>query len=84
MAIRTLFNRVWVKPQAKEQKTASGLIMPTTGDEKICYGIVEDSPVDAVKRGDTVMYQKGRGIEAMYEGEDYLILQDTDILAIVE
>lgn len=84
MAIRTLFNRLWVKPQAKEQKTASGLIMPTTGNENICYGIVEDSPVDTIKNGDTVIYQKGKGIEAIYEGENYLILQDSDILAIVE
>ena len=50
MAIRTLWNRIWVKPQAKEQKTTSGLIMPTANDDKICYGVVEDSPIDEIKK----------------------------------
>jgi chaperonin GroES len=84
MAIRTLWNRIWVKPQAKEQKTASGLIMPTANDDKICYGVVEDSPIDEIKKGDTIIYQKGKGIDALYEGESYIILQKDDILAIVD
>lgn len=84
MAIRTLWNRIWAKPQAKEQKTASGLIMPTANDDKICYGIVTASPIDEIKEGDTIIYQKGKGIDALYEGESYIILQKEDILAIVE
>lgn len=84
MAIRVLFNKVLVKPQVKEQKTASGLIMPTSDTDNIRYGVVIDTgeSVDAVGIYLTVLFQRGKGIEVLYEGETYLILNDTDILAV--
>lgn len=84
MAIRVLFNKVLVKPQTKEQKTASGLIMPNSDNENIRYGVVVNTgeSVDAVGVYETVLFQRGKGIEVIYEGETYLILNDTDILAV--
>lgn len=84
MAIRILFNRVLVKPQAKEQKTASGLIMPTSDTDNIRYGVVvaTGESVDVIEVDKTVLFQRGKGIEVIYEGETYLILNDTDILAV--
>lgn len=84
MAIKAMFNRVWVKPQVVEQKTASGLFMPTEGTDKMSYGEVVSSSLDDVKGGSVIVYQKGRGLEAMYQGDQYIVLQREDILAIIE
>ena len=84
MAIRVLFNKVLVKPQTKEQKTASGLIMPVSDTDNIRYGVVIDTGEAVTEIGiyETAIFQKGKGIEVLYEGETYLILNDTDILAV--
>ena len=84
MPIKTLFNRVLVKPQTKEQKTASGLIMPISDTDNIRYGVVIDTGEAVTEIGvhETVLFQRGKGIEVLYAGETYLILNDTDILAI--
>lgn len=84
MAIKVLFNKVLVKPQTKEQKTSSGLIMPTSDTDNIRYGVVIDTGEAVTEIGvyETVLFQRGKGIEVLYEGETYLILNDTDILAV--
>lgn len=84
MPIKTLFNKVLVKPQTREQKTAGGLIMANSDNENIRYGVVVDTgeSVDAIGVYETVLFQRGKGIEVIYEGETYLILNDTDILAV--
>jgi chaperonin GroES len=83
-------NRVIVKPAAAEEKTAGGIIIPDTAKEKPQRGIVmavsvkdEDGNGPAVKEGNTVLYGKYAGTEITVEGTEYLIMRESDILAIV-
>jgi chaperonin GroES len=87
--ITPLHDRVIVKPAAAEEKTAGGIIIPDTAKEKPQRGVVvaagpgkKDEPV-TVKAGDTVLYGKYAGTEISMEGIDYLIMRESDILAIV-
>ena len=82
-------NRVVIEPAAAEEKTASGIIIPDTAKEKPQRGVViaagpgkKDEPV-TVKAGNTVLYGKYAGTEIQIDGEDYLIMRESDILAIV-
>jgi chaperonin GroES len=83
-------NRVIVKAAAAEEKTAGGIIIPDTAKEKPQRGTVEavsakdeDGNNPVVKVGDTVLYGKYAGTEISLEGVDYLIMRESDILAIV-
>jgi len=87
--VTPLHDRVIVKPAAAEERTAGGIIIPDTAKEKPQRGIViaagpgkKDEPV-TVKNGDTVLYGKYSGTEIQIEGQDYLIMRESDILAIV-
>ena len=87
--IKPLADRVLLEPLAAETKTASGLIIPDSAKEKPSKGTViavgngtKDEPV-TVKVGDTVLYGKYAGTELKLEGTDYLIMRESDILAIV-
>ncbi|HQE12288.1 MAG TPA: co-chaperone GroES [Flavipsychrobacter sp.] len=87
--ITPLHDRVLVQPAAAEEKTAGGIIIPDTAKEKPQRGIVvaagpgkKDEPI-TVKSGDTVLYSKYAGTEISFEGKDYLIMRESDILAIV-
>jgi chaperonin GroES len=87
--ITPLHDRVVVKPAAAEEKTAGGIIIPDTAKEKPQRGVVvaagpgkKDEPV-TVKVGDTVLYGKYAGTELSVEGQDLLIMRESDILAIV-
>lgn len=87
--IKPLADRVLVEPIAAETKTASGLIIPDSAKEKPSKGTVlavgngtKDEPM-TVKVGDTVMYGKYAGTELKLEGNDYLIMRESDIFAIV-
>lgn len=87
--ITPLHDRVIVKPAAAETKTAGGIIIPDTAKEKPQRGTVvaagpgkKDEPV-TVKAGDTVLYGKYAGTEINLDGEDLLIMRESDILAIV-
>ncbi|KEQ29342.1 co-chaperone GroES [Pedobacter antarcticus] len=82
-------NRVIVEPAPAETKTASGLYIPETAQEKPSKGTVvsvseEDSEgkKPTVKVGDVVIYGKYGGTEFPYEGKDYLIMRETDIYAV--
>ncbi len=84
-----LHDRVLVEPAAAEEKTASGIIIPDTAKEKPQRGTVvaagpgkKDEPV-TVKAGDTVLYGKYAGTEVSIEGKDFLMMRESDILAIV-
>ena len=86
---KPLADRVLVEPEAAEEKTASGIIIPDTAKEKPQKGNVvavgagtKENPV-SVKVGETVLYGKYSGTELKYEGKDYLIMKESDILAIV-
>jgi chaperonin GroES len=89
LSITPLHDRVIVKPAPAEEKTAGGIIIPDTAKEKPQRGSVvaagpgkKDEPM-TVKTGDTVLYGKYSGTEITIEGHDYLIMRESDILAIV-
>jgi chaperonin GroES len=87
--IRPLADRVIIEPAAAETKTASGIIIPDSAQEKPQRGTVvavgpgkKDEPM-TVSVGDAVLYGKYSGTEFKYEGGDYLIMREADIMAIV-
>ena len=88
MNIRPLADRVLVKPAAAEEKTVSGIIIPDSAKEKPLKGEViavgngtKDEEM-VVKEGDKVLYGKYAGTEIEIDGEKYLIMRQSDILAI--
>jgi chaperonin GroES len=94
MNLKPLGDRVVVEPQEQEQMTASGLVLPETAKEKPQQGtILASGPgrrdddgkyiVMDVAVGDTVLYAKYAGTEIKLDGKKYLILKESDILAIV-
>jgi len=95
MKIRPLQDRLIVKRVAEEEKTKGGIIIPDTAKEKPLEGkviavgngkVLEDGkvrPLD-IKAGDRVLFGKYAGTEVKIEGEDLLILKETDVLAIVK
>ncbi len=87
--IKPLADRVVIEPQAAETKTSSGIIIPDTAKEKPQRGIVvavgagkKDEPL-TVKEGDVVLYGKYAGTEISFDGKDYLIMKEADILAVI-
>lgn len=87
--IKPLADRVLVKPQEAETKTASGLIIPDSAKEKPQRGVVvaagsgsKDEKME-VKVGDIVLYGKYAGTELSVDGKDYLMMRQSDILAII-
>lgn len=87
--ITPLHDRVIIKPAAAEEKTAGGIIIPDTAKEKPQRGTViaagpgkKDEPM-TVKSGDTILYGKYAGTEISLEGTDYIIMRESDILAII-
>ena len=87
MKIIPLNDRVLVKSTVTEEKTASGLFIPQTSQEKTQIAVVEavgDDEAIKVKVGDKVLHDKYAGTSVKVDGEDYLILAASEILAIVE
>ena len=94
MTVRPLGDRVLIKPKAREETTKSGIVLPDTAKEKPQEGSViavgtgrllesgERVPME-IKVGDTVLYSKYAGTEIKLDGEDHLILRESDILAIM-
>jgi len=87
--VKPLADRVIVEPAAAEEKTAGGIIIPDTAKEKPQRGKIvavgngkPDEPL-TVKEGDSVLYGKYAGTEINIEGNDYLIMRESDIFAIV-
>ncbi len=85
-----LHDRVIVQPAKAEEKTAGGIIIPDTAKEKPQKGTViaagpgkKDEPVTVVA-GDEVLYGKYAGTEISVEGKDYLIMRESDIIAIMK
>jgi chaperonin GroES len=96
MNLKPLDDRIVVRPNEAETQTASGLVIPDTAKEKPQQGEVlavgpgkrsettgELIPVD-IKVGDTVLYSKDGGTEVAVKGEDLLVLNSRDVLAVVE
>ena len=87
--IRPLADRVVIEPKEAETKTASGLYIPDTAKEKPQQGVVvaagpgkKDEPME-VKVGDQVLYGKYSGTEVTVDGNKYLIVRQSDILAVL-
>jgi len=84
--IKPLGERIVVKPQEAEEKTSSGIYLPDSSKEKqnkgevVAIGKIEDSEI---KVGDTVLYPKFSGTEIEYDDEVYIILDKSDLLAII-
>ena len=92
--IKPLSDRVLIKMKESEETTKSGIILSTGSKEKpqiaevieVGPGKTEDGKLQEmyVKKGDKVVVSKYAGTEVKYEGEEYIILREEDILAIVE
>ena len=89
LKIKPLADRVIIEASAAEEKTTGGIIIPDTAKEKPQKGIVvaagpgkKDEPL-TVKVGDTVLYGKYTGTEISFENKDYLIMHESDIVAII-
>ncbi len=94
MKIRPLHDRVVVRPLESEEKTAGGIIIPDTAKEKPSEGEVvavgqgartEEGrvvPLD-VKKGDRILYGKWSGNEVKVDGEDLLIMKESDIMGVI-
>ena len=90
LKVKPLADRVLVEPAAAEQKTAGGIIIPDSAKEKPLKGEVKavgqgtkDEEM-VVKVGDSVLYGKYSGTEIKINDKDYLIMNQSDILLIVE
>ncbi|HSD13563.1 MAG TPA: co-chaperone GroES [Flavobacterium sp.] len=87
--IRPLSDRVLVEPMAAETQTASGIFIPDTAKEKpqkgtvVAVGNGTKEHTMTVKVGDTVLYGKYAGTDLKFDGKDYLIMREDDILAII-
>jgi chaperonin GroES len=87
MKIKPIVERILVKIQEGEEKTASGIIIPQTAQEKTQEGIVVtvgDDESIKVKENDRIMYDKYAGTALKIDGVEHLILKMSDILAIIE
>ncbi len=89
MNIRPLADRVLVEPKEAETKTASGIYIPETAKEKPQQGKIiavgsgkKDEPME-LKVGDTVLYGKYSGTEITVDGKDYLMMRQSDVLAVL-
>ena len=89
LKIKPLADRVLIEPAKAETTTKSGIIIPDTAQEKPQKGIVVAVGIGtkdhemSVKIGDQVLYGKYSGTELKYEGTDYLMMRESDLLAII-
>ena len=92
---RPLGDRVWIEPLEQEDKTASGIILPETAKERpqegkvlaVGPGVINDKgerQAMEVKVGDLVLFAKYSGTEIKQDGKKYLIMRESDILAVVK
>jgi len=95
MAVKPLDDRVLVKQSQAEERTAGGIVLPDTAKEKPQRGVViavgagklMDSGTRAtmsLKKGDEVFYGKYSGTEIKIDGDEYVILRESDVLAVIE
>ena len=89
MKIQPLADRVLIEPAAAEEKTIGGIIIPDTAKEKPLQGKVvavgkgtKDEEM-VLKAGDTVLYGKYAGTELEFEGQKFLVMRQSDIVAVL-
>ncbi len=94
VTLKPLGDRVIVQPKAKEETTKSGIVLPDTASEKPQEGTVlsvgpgrvldNGKRVEMeVKQGDTVLFAKYAGTEVKLDGDEYLVIRESDLLAVV-
>jgi chaperonin GroES len=95
LKLRPLGDRVWVEPIEREETTASGIVLPETAKEKPMEGKIlavgpgsrnekgDRQPLD-VKVGDRVLFAKYAGTEVKHDGTKYLIMRESDLLAVID
>lgn len=87
--MKPIADRVIIKPAPADEKTKGGIIIPDTAKEKpqrgevVAVGPGKDGNMMTVAAGDIVLYGKYAGQEITYEGQDYLIMREDDILVII-
>jgi chaperonin GroES len=88
MKVKPLGDRVLVKMEEVEEKTAGGIFIPQTAQEKTQTGVVvaigDDEEAITVKKGDKIMYDKYAGTTVAIDGVDHLLMKMPDVLAIIE
>ena len=95
MTFRPLHDRVLVEPLDAEEKTAGGIIIPDTAKEKPMEGKIvavgkgsrnDEGKIAAldVKKGDRILYGKWSGTEVKVDGDDYLIMKESDVMGVIE
>jgi chaperonin GroES len=83
--IKPLHDRVLIQRLESEQKTAAGIIIPDTAQEKTQLGtVIAVGESKALKDGDTILFGKYSGTEVKYDSQDYLILKEEEVLGVVE
>lgn len=93
--IKPLDDRVVVKPAKKLTETSKGILIPDDAQEKSIEGIVmavgpgrilesNNTACMRLKEGDRVLYSKFVGVEVIYQDEDYLVIKESEILAVLE
>ena len=89
MSIKPLAGRVLIEPAPAETKTVGGIIIPDTAKEKPLQGTIvavgkgtKDEEM-VLKEGDTVLYGKYAGTELEFEGKKYLIMRQSDVVAVL-
>ncbi len=89
MSIKPLADRVLIEPAPAETKTVAGIIIPDTAKEKPLQGTIiavgtgtKDEEM-VLKAGDTVLYGKYAGTEIEHEGKKYLIMRQSDVVAVL-
>lgn len=93
--LKPLGDRIVIEPKEKEEKTASGIVLPDSAKEKpqegqivaVGAGKVSDAGeriAPDVKEGEKVLYSKYAGTEVKYDGKTYLVVRQDDILAVIE
>ncbi|AZP04567.1 co-chaperone GroES [Jeotgalibaca ciconiae] len=92
--LKPLGNRVIIEVAKEEEQTVGGLVLPSSAKEKSQTGTViaigdgrvtdNGTKIDmVVKEGDSVLFEKYSGTDIKYEGKDYLVVKETDIVAII-
>lgn len=88
MKVKPLQDRILLKPELAESKTASGIIIPDTAQEKTQKAVVmavgNDKEKIKVSVGDKVIYDKYAVTQIKIEGEEYLIVKANDVIAVIE
>lgn len=90
MKLKPLADRVLISPAAAEEKTIGGIIIPDTAKEKPLQGTIvavgegKSDEEMILKAGDQVLYGKYAGTEIEFEGEKYLIMRQSDVVAVIQ